>query len=404
MERPDDMHQAPFTGPDPEVDAIYEAMTPRLRAARRSHVRARFGAALAIPLALGAGLAYGAGRSDTATAQLAAGRTAEIPADLGEPAPTAAPEPTAEPAPFEGPKDHADESAEPESSDTTLEWQWVELSPVGKIQVAVTDAGVVLGEAHLEPGWSVEVVTADETVAVLVLTGDEGSVLVTIAHDGTGHLHVDLDEIAIEPGPAPTPTPKSEEKDEQAEPTPKPTPEEAADPTPKPTPEPTPKEEPKDEREMQTRKEIDVSDVGRVVVEREGEKLWLGVTWHHQWWTAVVVVEYGPEVHAYFTNDGFEYHVRAWASPHRIKHETWVVEPETAAYDGWVSCGFGAVGVLVEGNIARVMSVEEHEGSDWVIVTEVGEVVKVKFVTAEQTWILEAWGDGRQVVSSCRQK
>ena len=79
------------------------------------------------------------------------------------------------------------------------------------------------------------------------------------------------------------------------------------------------------------------------------------------------------------------------------------VEPEIEPYDGTVNCGFGNVGVLVEGNIARIMSVQEVEGVEWVIKKEVGEVVKVKFFTEDGDWIMEAWGNGETVVAECGQ-
>ncbi len=142
--------------------------------------------------------------------------------------------------------------------------------------------------------------------------------------------------------------------------------------------------------------------MGTVVVERDGDQLWLGVVWSHEWWEPVVVVAHGEVVHAYFTNDGVEVHVEAWIGRRRIRSETWRVEPRDRPYDGRVSCGFGDVGVLVEGEVARVMSVEEVDGVETVVDVEVGASVRVRFLTDEAGWLMEAWGDGEQVVADCR--
>ena len=155
--------------------------------------------------------------------------------------------------------------------------------------------------------------------------------------------------------------------------------------------------------EVQTRKEIHVGEVGKVVVERDGEKLWLGVLWHHEYYDPVVVTDHGTLVHAYFTNDGVEHHVKAWIEGAKIKTKKWVVEPQVAPYDGAVSCGLGNVGVLVEGNIARIMSVQELDGVEWEIKKEVGEYVKVKFFAEDGQWLLKAWGNGESVVAECTQ-
>lgn len=152
---------------------------------------------------------------------------------------------------------------------------------------------------------------------------------------------------------------------------------------------------------FQTRKEIDVYDVGSVVVERVGESSTLGlaVSWTHEWYDAVIVSSSGELVHAYFTNDGYEKHVKAWTDGPEIVHETWIVEPELESYSGTVDCSFGSFEVLVEGNIARITSITAVEGVTATILKEVGEYVKVEYRTDTETWHGKAWGNGSEIVS-----
>ena len=258
---------------------------------------------------------------------------------------------------------------------------------VTRKEIDVGDVGRVVVEREGDELW-LGVLWSHDWWAAKVTSEHGDTVKASFSNDGTTHfVEAWIEESEInhriwdekEPVPEPTPKPESDEpkKDKEKE----------------------PEEEP--EPEIQTRKEIEVGDVGRVVVERDGDKLWLGVLWSHQWWDDVVVTEHGAEVHAYFTNDGFEHHVRAWIKGAKIKHEKWVVEPEIQAYDGSVGCELGAVGVLVEGNVARVMSVQEVEGVEATILIEVGEVVRVRFETEEGTWILDAWGNGSEVLHEC---
>jgi hypothetical protein len=232
----------------------------------------------------------------------------------------------------------------------------VELGLIGSASVVVTNEGVTLGEVWLAPGWDAELVELAESPGItVVLTSAKVTLLARINPE----LEVQLKDI--------TPEPKEEEP------------------------------------EIQTRKEISVGDAGRVVVEREGDKLWLAILSTHEYFDGVIVSSTGTKVHAYFTNDGFEHNVRAWIKGAKIKHETWIVEPKIASYDGTVSCGFGNVGVLVEGNIARVKSVQEVEGIEAVIKIEVGEWVRVKFFVEDEVWVLDAFGNGEEVLRECGQ-
>ncbi len=443
-------HNSEHTNSDAELDELFDAMRPRFISARRLYVRKRLGALMALPIIFGVGLAWASVSQTPDVSQVAGG--GEEYEENQDPEPEAS-------------QDTADEAVEikteaapvGEPDEVELAWSWVELGFVGSIQVGLTDAGPVLGASELSDGWTADVLELGglESV-VLVLTNGDIKLLATIeANDdfaqGEGdRFHVELDDITPEPEPDYVTRKEIEvgevgrvvverDGDElwlgvlwshdwwkavvvnehgdkvhgyftndgvkvhveawidgleiahnvwRTEPEPDPLPKEK---DPEPDPEP----------EIQTRKEIGVGGVGRVVVEREGDSLWLGVLWSHQWWDAVIVKSTGNKVHAYFTNDGVEHHVRAWMGDIKIKHETWVVKPEIQAYDGTVSCGFGNVGILVEGNIARVMSVQNVEGVETNVLKEVGEVVRVKFITSEAVWIMEAWGNGEAVVAEC---
>ena len=446
-------NQHPTIAADPiddNVDAVYDAFLPHLMSARRSYVRRRLGVILLLPIVLIAGVAWAS--TEEAPAQVA------TETELEEPVERVVDEPVEEEEPTKGAdEDEGDvELVAVEETEPEKVWETVELGFVGTAKVAVVDGKVVLGELSLAPGWeghALELGSGEQLLVHLtngevkllasvgsdfeaelndvtpepepevetrkeIAVGDVGTVVVerdgetlvmvvtwshewwkatvvtpegarvyaTFENDGvTKHVEawIDGDEIAHGVW-ATEPEPKDEKKDDEKD-------------------EKKDEKDKDDEPEIQTRKEIHVGDVGKVVVERDGEKLWLGVLWTHDYYDAVVVVEHGKEVHAYFTNDGVEHHVRAWIKGAYIKHEKWVVEPEIEPYDGTVNCGFGNVGVLVEGNIARIMSVQEVEGVEWVIKKEVGEVVKVKFFTEDGDWIMEAWGNGETVVAECGQ-
>lgn len=451
-----DTNQHPTIAPDPiddDVDAVYDAFLPHLMSARRSYVRRRLGVVLLLPIILIAGVAWAS--TDEAPAQVATETEVE------EPLERIVDEPVGDDEPVKGnDEDEADiELVAVEEPEPEKVWETVELGFVGTASVTVVDGEVVLGELSLAPGWEGHALELGSGDHLLIhLTNGEVKLLATVGSD----FESELNDVTPEPEPEPEVETRKEiavgdvgtvvverdgdtlflavtwshewwqatvvtaegsrvyatfdndgitkhveawidgdeivhgvwatqvEDDKKQDDT-----DEKKD---------DKKDEKKDEEpEVQTRKEIHVGEVGKVVVERDGEKLWLGVLWSHDYYDAVVVVEHGKEVHAYFTNDGVEHHVRAWIKGAYIKHEKWVVEPEVEPYDGTVNCGFGNVGVLVEGNIARIMSVQEVEGVEWVIKKEVGEVVKVKFYTEDGDWILEAWGNGETVVAECGQ-
>ena len=441
-------NQNPTIAPDPiddDVDAVYDAFLPHLMAARRSYVRKRLGVVLLLPIVLIAGVAFAA--TDEAPAQVA------TETDFDEPEARVVDEPVEdEEKPVKGNDDDGDEFelviADEKEPEPEKIWETVELGFVGSAKVAVTDGEVELGELSLAPGWEGHALKLGSGEHLLIhLTNGEVKLLATVGSD----FEAELNDVTPEPEPevqtrkeiavgdvgtvvverdgeklfmavtwshewwkATVVTPEGArvyatfendgitkhveawiDGDEIAHGV------WVTEPEPEPKDEKKEEEKKDEEPEVQTRKEIHVGDVGKVVVERDGEKLWLGVLWTHDYYDAVVVVEHGTKVHAYFTNDGVEHHVRAWIKGAKIKHEKWVVEPEVEPYDGTVNCGFGNVGVLVEGNIARIMSVQEVEGVEWVIKKEVGEVVKVKFYTEDGDWLMEAWGNGETVVAEC---
>ena len=76
---------------------------------------------------------------------------------------------------------------------------------------------------------------------------------------------------------------------------------------PTPTPEPTKKPAPV----VETRKEIRVFEVGKVIVEREGSKLWLGIKWSAEGSTPHVLVENRTKVKAKFAGDQYIKYVEA---------------------------------------------------------------------------------------------
>ncbi len=395
--------------PDPKLDEIYTALLPRFRAARRRYVRQRLAVVLALPCLVVVGIAWADEQEPAEVSQLAGVPEAQPTPDTHERDATHAQrerdttdaQRQRDAAERERDTGERDSRADRERDGDRVAWRWVELGFAGRIQVALVDAGLVAGELELRPGWRGEVLSVGpaDRISVVLVHGD----LRLVAHIGLGDegdLVVHIDDITPEPTPEPTP-----------DPTPEPTP--APEPTPTPTPEPEPdrerdrqrdreRERDRDrEREIETRREIHVGEVATVVVERDGDQLWLGVLWTHEWWEPVMVVSHGEVVHAYFTNDGVEIHVQAWIEGRRIVSESWVVEPERRPYDGRVSCGFGDVGIVVEGNVAHVMSLEEVEGVEAVVDVEVGETVRVRFITAEETWLMEAWGDGERVVAEC---
>ncbi len=448
-------NHVPITSPDDPindpVDRVYDAFLPHMRAARRSYVRRRLGALLLSPVVLIAAVAF-ASSNEEPGAQVAT--ETEVEQAIGEPTPE--PEPTVTEEPASDEEEKAEPEAEPEPTpEPEPEWEVVDLGVAGAAKVLFTDGGIEVGPLELNEGWAAEFVDlGSDNAAVFYLTNGEVKLVATIGPD----LEVDFKDISPEPEPefetrkeipvgdvgtvvvesdgeklflavtwshewweakvvtesgprvyayftndgvkkhveawiegdkivfgvwATDDEPKDEKKEEEKK--------------------DEEKEEKKEEEEVQTRKKISVGDVGEVVVERDGDKLWLGVTWTHDFYDAVVVVEHGKKVHAYFTNDGVEHHVKAWIKGNKIKHEKWIVEPEIEPYDGSVTCGFGNVGILVEGNIARVMSVQEVEGVEVIIDKEVGEVVRIRFITEEEAWIMEAWGNGSEVVAECGQ-
>ncbi len=267
-------------------------------------------------------------------------------------------------------------------------------------EIAVGDVGTVVVEREADTLF-MDVTWSHEWWTPTVVTAEGARVYATFENDGVvKHVEAWIDDLVITHGVWVTePEPeKGDEHDKTGE-----------DKTGEDKTGDDKKTDEKDEKgketdeEVQTRKEIHVGDVGKVVVERDGEKLWLGVLWSHEYYDAVVVTEHGTLVQAYFTNDGVEHHVKAWIEGAKIKTKKWVVEPQVEPYDGTVSCGLGNVGVLVEGNIARIMSVQEVEGVEWEIKKEVGEYVKVKFYAEGEQWLLEAWGNGESVVAECTQ-
>jgi hypothetical protein len=439
------------TPADPDIDALYEAFLPTLATARRSYIRKRLAGFLVLPILLGLGVAW-AQADETAGADQAQVATET---ELPEPEPTPVPQ---------QPEEAADSNEVETPTEDASEIVEVDLGIAGSALVEITGDGMSLVEFDLADGWEAEIVKlgGGDSIAVVLSNGDT-TLLAKIDRE----LTVEIEDITPPPEPeiqtrkeitvgdvgrvvverdgdtlvmavlwqhdwyeAVVVTPKGlrvyayftndgvkhhveawiegteishgvwetkPELEKEAEPKKK-----------KETGGEQETEEKRDkadneEPEIQTRKEIFVGEVGKVVVEREESTLWLGVLWSHDFYDAVVVSSTGAEVHAYFTNDGFEHHVRAWIKGPKIKHETWVVEPEIVAYDGTVTCGFGNVGVLVEGNVARVMSVQAVEGVEATIVTEVGEVVRVRFATEDAVWIMDAWGNGESVVSECGQ-
>jgi hypothetical protein len=425
------------TPPSEEAErnaGIFEALGPRMASAKRSYMRKRVTWLFAMPLVLGAGAAWAATASPERTTQVAsAPQVIEIPADAAF---------VDEPDSDTGTDLLAKGGA---TVDTPSSWQSVDLGTFGSVEVTKHHEAVVLGETELPAGWAVEVWSSDGDEITLILTNDDETLLVTIHHADEGFVAT-VDEV-LKPAP-----------------------------TPEPTPEPTKKPAPV----VETRKEINVFDVGKVVVEREGSKLWLGikwsaegytphvlvengtkvkakfagdqyikyveawiegskiksevwydvvqpefqtqkelsvydkghvfvqragdsnvlsltVTWHHDWWAPVVVTAEGAEVHAYFTNDGVEKHIVAWTEGALIKHEIWVVEPASPPYDGLVVCEFGTVSVLVEGNVAQVTDVAPADGVTYEIIQNNAEIVKVRYTTATEVWLIKAWGNGTEV-------
>lgn len=148
------------------------------------------------------------------------------------------------------------------------------------------------------------------------------------------------------------------------------------------------------ESEVEYTKEISVFGKGQVVVNRDGDLLYLSVQWSHEWWDAVVVTGEGTLVQAYFTNDGVEKHVKAWIEGNSIVSQTWVVEAEVAPYSGTAFSEFGSYEVLVEGSVAQITSISPNEGVTYEIYQEAGEWVKVRFITGEGDWWVKAWGNG----------
>lgn len=431
-----------------DIDELYEAFKPRLIAARRSYIRKRLAVVAALPIVLGVPLAWALPDDADQVSQLAT--------ESGEPSVDA---PDEEPKASEG-NSEAVEAEEEVAADAEPTLVPVELGFAGTAYLTDTEDGLAVAELDLNEGWTAkQVQLGNKSSVVLVLEHGDIRLVASISLGDDGEPHLKIEDVTPEPEPEVQTRKEIEigdvgrvvverdgeklflavtwnhdwwepvvvvetgekvsayftndgvkkyveawiEETEIAHRTwvddsgVKPRPE-------KDTPKETDKEpEPEPEPEIQTRKEIVVGEVGKVVVERDGDKLFLAVTWSHDFFDAIVVSGKGKKVHAYFTNDGFEYHVKAWIKSTKIKHETWIVEPEVAAYDGTVTCGFGNVGVLVEGNIARVTSVQNVEGVEATILKEVGEVVRVKFVTDEATWKLEAWGNGEVVVSECGQ-
>jgi hypothetical protein len=153
------------------------------------------------------------------------------------------------------------------------------------------------------------------------------------------------------------------------------------------------------------RVEIALGDVAVVVVEREGETLWIDVAEVHEWWEPVVTRYTGPSVAAHVANDGVEHHVEASVNGGgELVWETWTVEHPF--FDQWVEVsGVGAVRVLVEANTIRVtrteaaegfvadVEVELADGGDAVVVAFRGEgvtvIVRVWPGETEATWTVE---------------
>ena len=160
-----------------------------------------------------------------------------------------------------------------------------------------------------------------------------------------------------------------------------------------------------------TRKEIDVFDVGAVVIEREDAEspLWLGVTWTADGYEAVVVTQTGTTVEAYFVGELYEKHVQAWADGNQISYETWYIElagesEAEAPYTDTIVCEFGAIVVSVANGTATVESVTANEGVGYEILVEVGEYVKVLYETDSEVWIIKAWGSEGEVVYDAYQE
>ncbi|MFV2039869.1 MAG: hypothetical protein ACC660_06460, partial [Acidimicrobiales bacterium] len=219
------------------IDELYEAFKPRLIAARRSYIRKRLAVAATLPLFLGGAVAWALPQDNEQNSQLAAqGGEPLVDTPAEEPEPEAVDVDTTA-ARSEEP---AAEEAVPEPSSI-----WMELGFAGSVYLADTDAGLEVTELDLNPGWTAEQLQmGNKSTVVLVLANGDVRLVASIEVGGDGEPSLKIEDVSPEPEP-----------------------------------------------EVQTRKEIAVGDVGTVVLERDGDQLWLGVSWNHSWWEPVVVQE-----------------------------------------------------------------------------------------------------------------
>ncbi len=425
------------------VDDIYNALSGRLKAAKRSYVRLRAGWLFALPLLLGVSAAFAASGSSPQTSQVA-GRP-----ELGTPPPDA-PFVDLERRPIEG---HSTLAAAGDKLAKVTDWQRVELGSFGAVEIGHYGETLMLGEKDLADGWTVKVFRNTTEELILAVSGGGENFAVYVHPTESGYA------VEIEALVAPTPTP---------EPTKEPTP------TMKPAP------------EIETRKVISVFDIGKVVVERDGDLLWLGiksaadgftatvlkehgtkveaifvsdawekhvkawidgpsikydtwyvevapafqtrkeisvyghgtvvverigesaklvlaVTWADNGFSPTVITETGPVVEAVLVSDAWEKHVRAWTDGPSIRYELWAVEVAPAPYDGVVDCDFGTMTVHVDGAVASITSVTPADGVTATITKASGEFVSVQYDDGVEVWLVKAWGNGTAVVSEAIQ-
>jgi hypothetical protein len=342
------------------VEEIYDALGGRLTAAKRSYLRLRVAWLFALPLLLGVSAAFAASGSSPQTSQVA-GRT-----EIGTPPPDA-PFVDLAPKPIEG---RSTLAAAGDKLAKVTDWQRVELGSFGAVEIGHYGEALMLGEKDLADGWTVKVFRNTAEELILAVSGGGENFAVYVRPVSSGYT------VEIEALIAPTPTPE---------------------PTKEPTPTPTKKPAP----EVETRKVISVFDIGKVVVERDGDQLWLGIKSAVDGFTATVLKEHGTKVEAIFVSDTWEKHVKAWIDGPYIRYDTWYVEVAPAFQTRKEISVYGHGTVVVEriGDSANlVLDVTWAEaGFTPTVITETGPVVEAVLVSDAWEKHVRAWTDGPSI-------
>jgi hypothetical protein len=343
----------------PHSSEILDGLRPRMRKARVAHVRRMMAGLAMVPL-----IGFGA---VAMAADTAADPALDV-AGSGESDSPVAPEVDL---PDIGDGNSAENDTPVEGIDEApvKETKVLSLGPLGNAEVVETDGGFELLHADLVEGWEVHSVEVTDDGTVLVIKKGDSVKVITISDGVRDEVDVEVSDLVIPTTTTAPPTTTTVKKHE---------------------PEPT--------STVVDRFEVVVPERGRFIVERDGDKLYVGDVTANDGYEYHIEKAEGSKVYVKFTNGDWVWYGKALINDNgEIEQHFWDEEPPFEPVFQWVEIAdVGAVKFKLwsDGKV-YVKEWQPAEGFDFHDYNggEPANVAKVDFEGEGVIWIVEASGN-----------